>query len=144
MKEINVYTLSLIKETEVPYRAIGNPDDIYDILKSLGLDTAAEEYFYLICVNAKGNVAGIHEVSHGYLSSSIANSREIYKRALLNNAAAVIFCHNHPSGDTYPSDEDRKTTSRLTEAGDLLGIKALDHIIVGSDGYFSFKIEGLM
>ena len=144
MKEINVYRLALVKEKSTPYKAIGRPDDIYAILKSLGLDTAAEEYFYVLCTDCKGQITGIHEVSHGDLSSSVANAREIYKRALLNNSAAVVLCHNHPSGDTYPSDEDRRVTHRLVDAGDLLGIKVLDHIIVGMNGYFSFKQEGLM
>ena len=144
MKEINVYKLSMIKESEVPYKAISCPDDIYDILRSLGLDTAAEEYFYLLCTDSKGHIIGIHEVSHGELSSSIVHPREVFKRALLNNASAILVGHNHPSGCTTPSSEDHVVTERLSEAGKLLGINVLDHIIVGSDDYFSFKKEGLL
>lgn len=144
MKEINVYKLSLIKETTTPFRAIVCPDDIYELLVGLGLDTAAEEYFYLLCTDSKGHIIGIHEVSHGELSSSIVHPREVYKRALINNASAVIFAHNHPSGDTSPSHEDHVTTERLAEAGKILGINVLDHIIVGSECYLSFKQEGLL
>lgn len=93
MKSINVYRLSMIKETEVPYKAITCPDDTADILRALGLDTAAEEYFYLLCTNVKGNIIGIHEVSHGVLSSSIVHCREIFKRVILNNGAAFIIFH---------------------------------------------------
>lgn len=144
MKSINVYRLNMIKETEVPYKAITCPDDTVDILRALGLDTAAEEYFYLLCTNVKGNIVGIHEVSHGELSSSIVTAREVYKRAILNNSGAVIVAHNHPSQNVTPSGEDHAVTQRLAEAGSLLGIKLLDHLIIASDSYFSFKKEGLL
>ena len=134
----------MLFRSEVPYKAITCPDDTADILRALGLDTAAEEYFYLLCTNAKGAIVGIHEVSHGELSSSIVHCREVYKRAIMNNSAAVIVAHNHPSQDVSPSGEDYAVTQRLSEAGELLGIKLLDHLIIASDSYFSFKKEGLL
>lgn len=144
MKSINVYRLNMVKETEVSYKSISSPDDAVEILRALGLDTAAEEYFYLLCTNVKGSIIGIHEVSHGELSSSVVTPREVYKRAILNNAGAVIVAHNHPSQEVNPSEDDRAVTQRLAESGSLLGIKLLDHLIIASDSYFSFKKEGLL
>lgn len=144
MNEINVYKLTLMKETEVPYHPVSCPDDIHRILVDIGLDSVAEEYFYIICTDAKGHVIGLHEVSHGDLSSSPVHPRELFKRAILNNASAIVLAHNHPSGDLDPSLEDSMTTDRLVKAGDLLGVRVIDHLIVGADGYFSFASAGLL
>jgi DNA repair protein RadC len=79
------------------------------------------------------------------LTASIVHPREVYKAAILANAAAILCGHNHPSGDPQPSQEDRAITLRLAEAGKLLGINVVDHIIIGSTGkYFSFADEGLL
>ncbi|MDT8444359.1 MAG: JAB domain-containing protein [Desulfuromonadales bacterium] len=80
----------------------------------------------------------------GSLNASIVHPREVYKAALLSSAAAVIFIHNHPSGDTAPSREDIEITKRLKDAGELLGIRVLDHLIVGEAGYYSFANDGIL
>ena len=85
-----------------------------------------------------------HEISHGDLSSSLVHPREVFKRAILNNAATIILCHNHPSGSLKPSLDDRSITNRLKSAGDLLGISVIDHIIISESDYISFKSEGLI
>ena len=89
-------------------------------------------------MDSKGKVVGVHEVSHGDLNSAPVHPREVFKRALLNNASSIIVSHNHPSGDPTPSDCDRILTERLVEAGKLIGIAVLDHIILGDDIYHSF------
>jgi len=97
-------------------------------------------------LDGKNRITTIHVVSEGSLNQSIVHPRETFKSAILANAAAVILAHNHPSGDTTPSREDREITRRLREAGDILGIKVLDHVIVDTDSgnSFSFVESGLL
>lgn len=140
----DIYKCTLVHDTSVEYKSIACSDDVADLLIGMGLDTLAEEVFYVICLNAKGSVAGIHEISHGDLCSSSAHPREVFKRAILNNAAAVILAHNHPSGNPKPSDTDISTTERLVNAGDLLGINVVDHIIVAEGSYCSMKSQSLI
>ncbi len=99
----------------------------------------------MACVNAKNEVNAIEIVSTGTLSSALVHPREIFKAAILSNAHAVILCHNHPSGDPAPSREDREITRRLVEAGMLMGIEVLDHVIIGDHHrYVSFRERGLL
>ena len=106
------------------------------------------EEFLIIMLDGKNRMQAIHSVSVGSLTASIVHPREVFKMALLSNANAIILCHNHPSGDPAPSPEDIEITKRLVAAGDILGVKVLDHIIVGdgtSDtGYVSFADKGLL
>jgi DNA repair protein RadC len=102
------------------------------------------ESFVVLLLNTKNKVIGINTVSIGTLDSSVVHPRETFKPAIVAGAAAIILCHNHPSGDLAPSQEDLKITKRLVEAGQLLGIEVLDHIIVGDGpvGYLSLKERG--
>ena len=87
----------------------------------------------------------MHTVSMGSLTASIVHPREVFKAAILANTAAIVCGHNHPSGDVQPSREDRAMTKRLVDAGKLLGIEVLDHIIIGREGvYFSFADENIL
>jgi DNA repair protein RadC len=104
----------------------------------------AEESMVMITLDTKNNITGLFTVSQGSLNSSIVHPREIYKRAILQNAASIIIAHNHPSGDTTPSQEDIAVTKRISEAGKLLGIELLDHIIVGDIGFCSLKERGII
>jgi DNA repair protein RadC len=105
----------------------------------------AEEVFAMITLDVKNKITGIFEVSVGTLSSSLVAPREVYKRALLQNAAAVIFGHNHPSGEVNASSDDIEITKKLEKGGELLGISVFDHIIVGDRyDFISMKEEGLM
>ena len=140
----DIYKCTVVHDTSVEYKSIACSDDVADLLTGMGLDTLAEEVFYIICLNAKGTVAGIHEISHGDLCSSSAHPREVFKRAILNNAAAIILAHKHPSGNTKPSDADISTTERRVNAGDLLGINVVDHIIVAEGSYSSMKSQSLI
>jgi DNA repair protein RadC len=93
-------------------------------------------------LNAKNVVIGMDIVSVGSLSASIAHPREIFKSAILKNAAAVILAHNHPSGDSSPSQDDVQLTERISQAGKILGIKLLDHVILGELDNYSFADAG--
>lgn len=102
----------------------------------------SEEYLYMICMNTKNKIIGVFEVSHGNVNSSIVGVREIFQKALLANAVSIIVMHNHPSGDPKPSREDVEVTKRLVEAGKILGVQVLDHIIVGDGSFSSLKEKG--
>jgi DNA repair protein RadC len=104
------------------------------------------EHFIVLLLNRKNEVIGINTVSVGSLTASVVSPREVFKPAILANAAALIAAHNHPSGDPKPSAEDRAMTERLYQAGKLLDIQLLDHIIIG-DGttrYYSFADNGAL
>lgn len=103
-----------------------------------------KEVFRCILLDTKNRIIRDDQVSVGSLSASIVHPRDTYKAAIRESAAAVIFVHNHPSGDTKPSQEDILLTRRLVQAGEVLGIRVLDHIIIGSGVHFSFRDNGLL
>lgn len=148
MKKIIFYKLTLVKEKEVPYscsEVLTTPDAVAKLaVDYIGLDTFAEECMYLLALNIKNHVNGLAEVSHGTLNTSLVHPREIYKYAMTMNAASIILIHNHPSGDPAPSIEDIEVTKKLKKAGDLLGIKLLDHVIIGDGRFASLKEKGLL
>lgn len=93
---------------------------------------ACEEHFVSLHLNAKNEVIGLHEVSHGTLSASLVHPREVFKAALIANSYAILVCHNHPSGSQImPSPEDIDTTRQLIEAGKFMGVNVIDHLIIG-------------
>ena len=102
------------------------------------------EQFQVILLDRKNRVMREVMISQGSLTASVVHPREVFNPAIRDSAAAVIFVHNHPSGDPQPSQEDRTLTARLAEAGQLLGIQVLDHIIVAGQTYMSFADEGLL
>jgi len=103
-----------------------------------------KELFLILLLDGKNRITRKVQVSEGSLNQSIVHPREVFAPAVRESAAAVIFIHNHPSGDPAPSREDRDITRRLQEAGDILGIKVLDHIIIGDGSYYSFVESGLL
>ena len=109
----------------------------------LDLRQEAKEHFIALHLDGKNRIACLDRVSVGSLNQSIVHPRELFKTALLSSAAAILLIHNHPTGDPTPSSEDLEVTRRIKEAGDLLGIKVLDHIIIG-DSYLSFAEQGLI
>ena len=100
------------------------------------------EHFLTVLLNTRGEVIASDDVSIGELSSTVVHPREVFVRAVRKSAAAVIFVHNHPSGDPEPSREDLETTDRLVGAGKLLGIRVLDHIILGDGTFRSLRSLG--
>ena len=103
-----------------------------------------KEYFLALLLDGKNRIVREVQVSEGSLNQSIVHPREVFNPAVRDSAAAVILIHNHPSGDPAPSREDREITRRLREAGELLGIKVLDHIVIGDGSYVSFVEQGLL
>ncbi len=103
-----------------------------------------KEYFRIVLLNTKNQIISVEDVSVGSLNSSIVHPREIFNHPVKKSAASILLVHNHPSGDPSPSQEDLEVTKRLMEAGSILGIQVLDHLIVGDGRYLSFKEEGLL
>ena len=129
---------------ELP-RKTRSPEDAYKAITTiLNVQEEAQEVFGILILNTKNKIVAVHEISRGALNTSIVHPREVFKPAVLHNAAAIICFHNHPSGDPKPSREDIEITKRLVEAGKIMGIEILDHIIVGDDRYISLKERGVM
>jgi len=103
-----------------------------------------KEYFLALLLDGKNRIIREVQVSEGSLNQSIVHPREVFSQAVRESAAAVILVHNHPTGDPAPSREDIEITRRLREAGELMGIKVLDHIIIGDDAFLSFVAQGMM
>ena len=140
LKRINVVSIKMVRESSVLYniRRISKPKDIVDLGKKF-LDELDREELIVACLNAKNEVNSVNVVSIGSLNNSIVHPREVFKTAILSNAASIVMIHNHPSGDVTPSKEDKEITLRIKESGTILGICLLDHIIIGNDTYYSFK-----
>jgi len=122
-------------------RRIGSSADLFQHYYPL-LRDVRRELFKIILLDAKHAVIRDDTVSEGSLTLSIVHPREVFSLAIREAAAAVIFLHNHPSGDPQPSHEDRELTERLVAAGELLGIQVLDHLIIGDGRYVSFADQG--
>ena len=147
MVRINFYSLKMVKENSTLYETavIKSPAEVYQAAKQLlALHEEPEEHFCILCLNIKNKIVGVHTISIGSLNASIVHPREVFKAAMLNNASAIICLHNHPSGDPEPSKEDIEITRRLVEAGEIIGIEVLDHVIIGEQRYLSMKERGLM
>lgn len=102
------------------------------------------EHFKCLLLNTKNDLVKVVDVSHGGLDGAMAVPRDVFRQAVRESANAVIVCHNHPSGDPQPSRDDMALTKRLTESGDLLGVRVLDHIVFGDGRYVSFKERKLL
>ncbi len=123
--------------------SVRSPETVADIFME-DMRYARKEYFKILMLNVKLEVIGLETVSVGELSGAPVHPRESFAPAIRKGAAAVCFAHNHPSGDPTPSDDDLKMTRRLMECGDILGIKVLDHIIIGDGMYSSLKEKGFI
>ena len=117
--------------------------DVYDLLGE-ELAPQTKEYFICLHLDTKNRIICRDVVSIGSLNATVVHPREVYKAALLSSAAAVVFVHNHPSGDVTPSPEDINMTDRLRQAGEVLGIRVLDHVIIGHGDFKSFADQGIL
>ena len=117
---------------------INNESDAYELVKEelVGSD---REILLSIMLTVKNDLIGVETVSIGSITASTTTPRDVFKSAILANAVAIIICHNHPTGELVPSDADIKITKQLVDAGELLGIKVLDHLIVSNQGYRSLR-----
>jgi len=121
---------------------VKTPEDIVGLVKSR-LRDKKKEYFLALLLDTRNQLIKVSEISVGSLDTSIVHPREVFKEAISASAAAVIFAHNHPSGDPEASEDDINLTKRLAEAGEIVGIDVLDHVIIGDKNYLSLKREGL-
>jgi DNA repair protein RadC len=139
-----VYETLTVRDAAACYFTNGmrytDPLEVFTAFKWMQRET--KEMFLSLHVDGKNRIVALDIVSIGSLNQSIVHPRSTFNTALLSNAAAVILLHNHPTGDPSPSNEDIAITRRLREAGDILGVKVLDHIIIGTT-YFSFVVHPL-
>jgi DNA repair protein RadC len=144
-KAIAVVRIQMVREGRFPYgsTAISQSSDAAKLVQTY-LAGADREYFVLLLLDGKHRVNALNVVAIGSLTAALVHAREVFKPAVLANAAAVILAHNHPSGDPEPSREDRELTERLVKAGRLLGITVLDHVIVGEERFYSFADQHLI
>lgn len=142
-KRVNIVSVKLVKESSMLYkqRRVRSPQDSYELFKEY-LGEVDREHFVAMCLDTKNQPTNISTVHIGSLNASIVHPREVMKTAILSNSSSIICCHPHPSGDPTPSPEDIEVTERLTEAGKLIGIELLDHIIMGDDRFISLKEKG--
>jgi DNA repair protein RadC len=132
-----------VAETSLSDPVIGCAADVAKLLRRIALEEI--EVFIAVHLDAKRRVRGLSEVSRGVLTGSLVHPREVFRLAVAFGAAGLIVAHNHPSGDTTPSAEDREVTLQLVRSGKTLAIPVLDHVIIGSDGSFSSMANlGLM
>lgn len=137
-KEVSVYCPEID-------RKMNSPEKIVLLARTyLHMHELPEEYMYMVCMNTKLEMIGVFEISHGNVNSSIVGAREVFQKALLANAVSIALIHNHPSGDPTPSREDVEVTKRLVEAGKIVGVQVLDHLIIGRPGFASLKEKGYM
>lgn len=138
-----------VQETDPSKWQAGQPtrssEDAFRLAQSIYRELDSDkEHFVLLSLNNKNRLSGFKVISTGSLTASLVHPREVYTAALELRAAAVIFLHNHPSGDPAPSPEDIDITRRLKEIGDVMGIRVLDHVVLGQDRFFSFSDKGLL
>ena len=117
---------------------ISKPKDAYELVKK-ELIHSDREMLLSVMLTVRNDLIGVETVSIGSITASTTTPRDLFKSAILANAVAIIVCHNHPSGNLIPSDEDIKITKQLIAAGEMLGIKVLDHLIVSNQGYKSLR-----
>jgi len=138
-----VYSREVLREDAPAYlsaRRFTSPGQVFELFRDLYLES--REHFLVLHLDVRHTVLCFDRVTVGTLDGSLVHPREVFKSALLSSAATVVLVHNHPSGDPSPSAEDREVTRRLVEAGKLLGVPVLDHVVVGENSYYSFRETG--
>ena len=138
-----MFEIKLVRERRQGYgslRRIQNASDVYEAFRA-HFEPMDREQFLAIILDGRNQVIGFNLVSVGTLTSALVHPREVFKAAILANAAAIVLVHNHPSGDPEPSAEDRALTERLKQAGELIGIRVLDHVVIGDGRYTSLAYQ---
>lgn len=136
-----MWELKVVRERRAGYGASGlsitGAEQVFRAFRER-FERLDREEFVAVLLDGKGRMLGFNLVSVGTLTASLVHPREVFKAAIIGNAASIILVHNHPSGDPTPSPEDVALTSRLRAAGDLVGIRIVDHVVIGDDRYVSF------
>lgn len=152
-KYIQETSVSFIREIFIKYSLLdtehinlSNPEEVYRFLHS-NIGQQSREHFVVLCLNAKNTIVSYHIASIGTVSETIVHPREVFIAAIRAGANSIIVAHNHPSGDVLPSKEDKDVTKRIADAGKIIGIPLLDHIIIGDVNktgrfYYSMKEHG--
>ena len=147
---INLFTMA-IAEVAISYSTNVKPGDRVKITSSLAAfevfaagwpSYEHREYFYIILMNRANKVLGVSQISVGGISGTVVDPKLVFQAALKANASSIILGHNHPSGELIPSDADNALTRKLADVGTLLDLPVLDHLIMNSETYYSYKDEG--
>jgi DNA repair protein RadC len=152
---MSLFALKMVAEVELVYKTKVKPSerplvktakDCYEILRQTWDENKIEfvEQFKVVLLNRAQRVLGIYELSTGGVTGTVADPKLVFTAALKANACNIILSHNHPSGNLKPSRADEELTKKIATAGMYLDIKVIDHIIVTSEGYYSFANEGLL
>lgn len=142
--KIDVVSIRLVEEPPLySSKELKNPCDVAELFQDF-LKDCDREMFCILNLRTKNQVINVNVVGMGTLNSVLVHPREVFKSAILSNASSIILAHNHPSGDPEPSRHDIEVTKRLAEAGNLMGIEVLDHIVVAENRYFSFREENIL
>ena len=143
--EIEIYYKTTLKAAERP--KINSASDVFRIMSEIGEMSRNMEYkelFYSLYLNTASELLAVHKISEGTTKNALVDIKFIMQGAIMTNAAAVIVCHNHPSGSTSPSSEDKKVTERIKNAAALFDVHLTDSVILATDKYFSFVEEGII
>lgn len=148
--KVSTYHLKRVRTDDTTlaiHEPVKSPGDVAGSMRHIfKTDEMHKEHFFMVSLDTQNQIIAAAVVHIGTLNAAIVHPRDVFQHALLDNAANIVIGHNHPSGKTRPSDEDIKITERLVEAGNILGIHVLDHIILGEGrgNYLSMKEKGLM
>lgn len=125
---------------------IRSSSSVSEFLRKLYADDVIEhhEEFWVLFLNRAHKIIGFQQLSVGGLSGCVVDVRHLFQAALLTNASSIIVCHNHPSGNLTPSEQDIKVTKQIKDCGKIMDIQLLDHVIITEDSYYSFADEGLI
>ena len=141
-----IYTTRLVRETTFIFpdrKQMCAAEDVAGVLHEYYQDKDREEFF-VVLLDTANTIIGLSKISTGGLASSIVEPRQVFKAAILSNAAAIILAHNHPSGNPEPSSDDIRITRQLLEAGKIMGIPVHDHLIIHDQGFTSFAERSLL
>ena len=134
-------TYQIVSERKLKHEAnIKNPIEVFELVKRYA--ASKQEHFLLLTLNGSHNVISISIVSIGLVNRTIVHPREVFCRAISDRASAIIVCHNHPSGSIRPSKEDKQITQRIYDAGEIIGIPLLDHVVFSETNYTSMRQQG--
>jgi DNA repair protein RadC len=150
LQELNLFNENRATEIQIIYKSINKDKikvtssrDVYETLKPFFNDTMEHhENFYILLLNRTNKVLGVNKISEGGISGTVVDPKLVFQAALVSHASSIILAHNHPSGNTEPSDADIELTKKLSEAGKFMDLPILDHLILADEIYLSFKDEG--